>query len=140
MSNDETVEVMMVDPNTNPDDINNRESTAVMVLENLNEEIIEELAKQAVAENEQIAQQHQHHQVATALDIHGQAIEHVIQTATVNNHQDGSSCVDDDDATAHHSHQQQKAGEEVIEEERHIEITIGDPVADKVEDSCVGTV
>ena len=26
------------------------------------------------------------------------------------------------------------------EDERHIEITIGDPVADKVIDSCVGTV
>ena len=130
MSAEQAVSLMVVETpiHSNTVDngtLNNTEHTIpVEVVDNLNEEIIEELAKQVqaaaanAAANEQQTQETAVEQ--TLVDSAMQAVNQDVNTPVHNN------------ATT--------TTEELIEDDRHIEITIGDPVAEKVIDSCVGTV
>ena len=111
---DEAVSVMVVDNTV----INKEQSMPVEVVGNLNEEIIEELAMQVAAAAAAASEEVPDQTINDAIDDAMQAVDQNIGTSVVNS----------------------AAAEEVIEDERHTEITIGEPVAEKVIDSCVGTV
>ena len=128
---DEAVSLMVVEPpihNATEDNstlTNTEHSIPVEVVDNLNEEIIEELAKQvqaaAAASAAASEQQIQETAEQTLVDSAMQAVNQDVLNTSVHN----NAAVTTD---------------ELVEDDRHIEITIGDPVAEKVIDSCVGTV
>ena len=124
---DEAVSLMVVEPpihNATEDNstlTNTEHSIPVEVVDNLNEEIIEELAKQVQAAAAASEQQIQETAEQTLVDSAMQAVNQDVLNTSVHN----NAAVTTD---------------ELVEDDRHIEITIGDPVAEKVIDSCVGTV